>query len=373
MKETDKLFFELIRVAIGTADSLSHTPSNKEWKALYDMAKKQSLVGVCFAALRRLGADAYEGFARIGMSEMLYLTWMGMTAKIQQKNQTVDEQCVALQKRLSADGLRSCILKGQGVASLYSEHLLGLRQSGDIDVWVISSRKNILDYVKGISPTNEVTRTHTQLKVFEDTEVELHFRPTYLRCPWRNRVLQAWFKKNSSLDNFECSNGFCVPSDEFNLVFIALHIFRHLLGEGVGLRQLMDYYFVLKHVSDSETRDRAYNVLKSLGLDKFAGALMWMCGKVFSQNLDVQEAMADWMICRPDEKLGKMILEEMEIAGNFGHHDVRKKEDESTWMRFWRSNSTNLKFLPYFPEEVICTPFYRVWQKCWQILNGYKG
>ena len=77
----DSLFYQLIRVAIGTQDSLSRLPSQKEWKALYDMAKKQSLVGVCFAALQRLGADADEGFARIGMSEMLYLTWMGMTAK----------------------------------------------------------------------------------------------------------------------------------------------------------------------------------------------------------------------------------------------------------------------------------------------------
>lgn len=44
-----KLFYELIRVAVGNADRLSHTHSNKEWKVLCDMAKKQSLVGVCFA------------------------------------------------------------------------------------------------------------------------------------------------------------------------------------------------------------------------------------------------------------------------------------------------------------------------------------
>ena len=61
----NELFFDLIRVAIGTQEGLSHTPSQKEWKALYDMAQKQSLVGVCFAALQRL------------------LAWMGMAAKIQ--------------------------------------------------------------------------------------------------------------------------------------------------------------------------------------------------------------------------------------------------------------------------------------------------
>ena len=115
------LFFELIRVAIGTQERLSRLPKACEWGELYKMTKKQSLVGVCFAGLQQLGADADEGFARIGMSEMLYLTWMGMTAKIQQKNQTVDEQCVALQKRLSAEGIGSCVLKEQGVGQLYAE------------------------------------------------------------------------------------------------------------------------------------------------------------------------------------------------------------------------------------------------------------
>lgn len=124
----NELFFELIRVAIGTQLSLSRQPSPKDWATLYDIAKKQSLVGVCFAGVQRLCNSETSDYC--GMDEMLYPTWMGMTAKIQQKTQTVDER-VALQTRLAADGVRSCILKGQGVGQLYAEHLLGLRQSGD--------------------------------------------------------------------------------------------------------------------------------------------------------------------------------------------------------------------------------------------------
>lgn len=50
----EKLFFELIRVEIGTQDSLSHILTGKEWQILYDIAKKQSLVGICFAGVQRL-------------------------------------------------------------------------------------------------------------------------------------------------------------------------------------------------------------------------------------------------------------------------------------------------------------------------------
>lgn len=363
-----KLFYELIRVAIGAADSLSHKPSNKEWKVLYDMAKKQSLIGVCFAGLQRLGTDADEGFARIGMSKILYLTWMGMAAKIQQKNEVVNKQCVALQKRLSTDGLCSVILKGQGIGQLYGS-LSGLRQSGDIDVWISGSRKKTLAYVQQISPTNEVTRLHTQLKVFDETEVEIHFMPTYMRCPWLNWRLQKWFKKYEGFDRFGVNEGIKVPSLEFNLVFLLLHIFRHLLGEGIGLRQIMDYYFVLQvpqSIWMCSRQNEPMVLLKQLRLHRFASGLMWVMQVVFDMKREC-------MLCEPDETLGRLILREIELSGNFGQHDERSKEGESTWKRFCRTNATNLKLMQYFPEEVLCTPFYRVWHKCWQIKYGYRG
>lgn len=124
-----ELFFELIRVSIGTAGCLSRTPTADEWGVLYKMAKKQSLVGVCFAGVQRLQLQEQCP------PEMLYLTWMGMAAKIQQRNEIVNRQCVDLQKRLSADGFRSYIMKGQAIGSLYGS-LASLRQSGDIDVYL---------------------------------------------------------------------------------------------------------------------------------------------------------------------------------------------------------------------------------------------
>ena len=50
----EQLFFELIRVALGTQDTLSRPPSKGEWAELYAMAKKQSLVGICFSAVQKI-------------------------------------------------------------------------------------------------------------------------------------------------------------------------------------------------------------------------------------------------------------------------------------------------------------------------------
>ena len=80
----NELFFDLIRVAVGTQDCLSHTPTADEWGKLFDMTKKQSLVGVCFAGVQKLVAQQQEP------PEMLYLTWMGMAVKVQQRNEVVN-------------------------------------------------------------------------------------------------------------------------------------------------------------------------------------------------------------------------------------------------------------------------------------------
>ena len=56
----EQLFFELTQVAIGTRICLSHTPSADEWGELYAMAKKQSLIGICFAAVQKLQCNDHQ-------------------------------------------------------------------------------------------------------------------------------------------------------------------------------------------------------------------------------------------------------------------------------------------------------------------------
>lgn len=191
MNDINNLFFQLIQVAIGTRICLSHAPSADEWGELYVMAKKQSLVGVCFAGVQRLQQQRQEP------PEMLYLTWMGMAAKIQQRNQIVDEQCVALQKQLATDRQRSSILKGQGVASLYSAHLRGLRQCGDIDVYVDCGFEKAMEYARGKFGDVEYDYVNAHVPFFENTEVELHWTIQAMTNLFLNAKLQKWVKENS--------------------------------------------------------------------------------------------------------------------------------------------------------------------------------
>lgn len=362
----DSLFFELIRVAIGTADGLSHTPSNKEWKALYDMAKKQSLVGVCFAALQRLGADADEGFARIGISEMLYLTWMGMAAKIQQKNQTVDEQTAQFHKKVADDGYNACVLKGQAVNSLYG-NLQGLRQSGDIDMWMVEEPEKVIEWARATGSMYYYDYHHADLSLFEDpstgsgqgTEIELHYRPSLSRNLVRNARLQRWFKEEGAKHIVYRENlGFAVPDYIFNVVLTLNHNFWHLLYEGVGMRQFMDLYFVLRSRNNDNVDDNdnlqtvTLKLLKHLKLERFTSASMWIMKEVF--GLEDEN-----LLCEPDEGAGRFLLDEIMQAGNFGKHDQRLNDGRYKTSRIglmWAWMRHTSRLFEYYPADVLWTP-----------------
>lgn len=361
------LFFELIRVAICTQESFSRIPSETEWNRLFHLAQKQSLVGICFAGLNRLGADSDEGFSQIGMSEDLFFNWMGMAAQISMKNEVVNEQCTVLQKRFSADGFRSCILKGQGVAALYGEELGIFRQSGDIDIWIEGGVKAVLNLAKSIDHKVDVTEQHVHLDLFEDIEVEAHFTPSVLKNPFVNRRLQQWFEVQVVIQFAQKNSlGLCVPTIEFNLVFLLIHIYRHLFDEGVGMRQVMDYYFVLRNVTDISEIQNATKELKRLGLMKFAGALMYVLEEVFGMEREA-------MLCEPNERHGKFLLNEIMLAGNMGHYDERLKgaRKETRWQRFWLMNRHNLRLISYYPAETLWAPFTRIRYWAWRKWNGW--
>lgn len=345
----EQTFFELIQVAIGTRICLSHTLSADEWGELYAMAKKQSLVGVSFAGVQKLQTQRQEP------PEMLYLTWMGMAAKIQQRNEVVNRQCVELQAKLSADGFDSCVLKGQGVASLYCENLRGLRQSGDIDVLMwkdgLSAKENkaaVIAYAKTMDPKARASEHHIAVNLYDDTEVEMHYAPAYLCNPFDNGKMQQWFWQYDR-SKFPISVfGFRMPDEEYNLVFMLAHAYRHYLGEGLGMRQLMDYYFVLS-TSNVKTQDLTHTV-SSFNMLKFAGAVMWIMKSVFKLE-------DERLICPVDKKLGTALLSHVMQGGNFGHHNNDTLANPNTHFgRFANQVYSNIKLLRYYPSETIWAP-----------------
>lgn len=355
MNNIEQLFFELIQVTIGTRICLSHTPSADEWGELSAMAKKQSLVGVCFAGVQRLQEHRQEP------PEMLYLTWMGMAAKIQQRNEGVNQRCIELQKMVAAEGLDSVILKGQGVAALYSVDLRGLRQSGDIDILVKGGFDKVINGTKKIGRLGKFSYVHAEWDVFDDVEVELHYRPSSMRNLINNHRFQKW-AESFSKDDFEEHNGIVTPTLSFNRIYMLLHCYRHVIGAGIGLRQLMDYYFCLKG-KELSTQEKTDNdkLLRRFGLYRFAGAVMYVLAEVF--HLEDK-----YMICAPNKKEGEYLLKQTLIGGNFGRYDerVKNKEKDSS---IARKLFMNLRYALHYPGELLWALVWRVYAAYWKMTN----
>ena len=366
----ENLFYQLLRVALGRQVCLPHTPNEQEWKALYELAKKQSLIGVCFAGVQKLQTQRQEP------PEMTYLTWMGMAAKIQQRNEVVSRQCVELQGQLAADGVRSCVLKGQGVGALYRVHendnnqnssdLSMLRQSGDIDVWVDTDEEGALRWVKKYQRVLDFDYKHVHLDVIEGTSVEVHYRPSTSRVPWYMKRVDHFTREKACWTNaVALGDGMVnVPSLEFNLVFILQHIFGHLFAEEMTLKQYLDYYFVLKqaHVEGADVQE-AYRWMQRMGMGSFARATMWLLREVFGMP-------EEWMICEADADEGRFLLDRVMAK------EQKAKKGEHGSVRwhlsvFWAQQRKNLHLLTHYPLEVLFSPLWLIihffWKRIWKM------
>ena len=241
------LLFELLQVALGRRERLSRVPSVREWEEVYENAWKQGVVGLLLSALERLPADFLPPLE-------LKLQWIGETQIIEQQNRDMDWKCVELLGMLEKAGLRGSILKGQGIARLYDEELRCRRQSGDIDVYVDCGMEKALAFARSLGQEDiSWDYKHLHLDLWEETEVEMHYRVEVMYNWAKNGRLQRWFEEHKAQvqgSRFKVQgvqgDEITTPTVEFNVFYILLHIYRHFFEAGVGLRQIVDYFLVLK-------------------------------------------------------------------------------------------------------------------------------
>lgn len=350
----NSLFFDLIRISIGGGNSFSKQPSADEWSVLYKMSVKQSLVGICFAGVSHLKKTSSPQFSTL--NSQLYFKWLGTASHIQERNEWMNKRCAEFEKKLLEEGFKSCILKGQGIAALYG-NLNGLRQPGDIDTWALGEPEDVIEWARKTGKMTFYDYHHADLSLYKDTDIELHYRPTLSRNFLRNARLQKWIKEEGEKHViFKKDLGFTVPDYVFNVILTLNHNFWHLMYEGVGFRQLLDLFFVLRSVDNSEqdmeqVQEEVSKLIKRFHLQRFAAASMWIMKDV----LGLEER---YMICHPDVKAGRFLLDEIMQSGNFGKFDKRLNKDRYqsriglmfSWMKH------NLRLVKYYPADVLWTP-----------------
>ena len=79
-----------------------------------------------------------------------------------------------------------------------------------------------------------------------------------------------------------------------------------------------------------------------------------------------------WMLCEPNEKEGRKLLEEIMKGGNFGQYDTRDvtlKKGGMIKHGLWKLKRV-MGLVRSYPEEALWEPVFRVWHLGWRMMNG---
>ena len=387
---TEKIYYKFIQFALGTYEGKEFLDGSAlngfDWQRFYDFAKKQTLVGIIMEGISRLPKA-------VAPKQGLLMNWFMMSQNIRRQNMMLNAATAKIYNKVKAAGYDCCILKGQANAAMYANP--AARTPGDVDMWVDASREEIRQLAQTLAKENgridEESYNHIALTT-NGISVELHYTPGFMANFTYNRRLQQWFRE--SIDT-QCRNMIALPDEagevaastaDFNAVYQLYHLYHHYFYEGVGLRQVVDYYYVILNF-ELETQNSKLNNSKSakptiqnsklktqhsltrLGLWHFAGAMMYVLHEV----LGLPE---EKMIAPMDKKRGEMLLNDILCGGNFGHHDERHAWGRDTYdgngfkhgalghnlLRLHR----DLRLLRYYPSEALSEPVFRLWHYYWR-------
>ena len=367
----NKPYLEFIRYSLNPKDELLKNVAKIDWEGFFQFACDQAIAGVVFEGVKKLSEHQSKPPFN------LLMEWIGLTEQIAKQNKILNRRCVEVVREYQEAGFECCVLKGQGNAAMYPNPFS--RASGDIDLWIFGPAKKtekteIIKYVRERHPEKiEDVRYYHVGYADKGIEVEVHFMPNIMNNPVYHRRLQKWYKKMADggilKEDVELPEGvgsIPVPTAEFNIVFQLAHMMHHFFDEGIGLRQFVDYYYVL--MSDvrgirnatlccAEKMSDVSDTLRYLGLWNFAGAVMYVMQEVF--HLDKA-----YMIAPVDERRGKTLMAEILKGGNFGQHSGLT--NHSTGGKYLAKTLRNLHFIREYPAEALCEPIFRTWHFFWR-------
>ena len=357
-----------LRYSLGDKADLSIVVAKIDWRQLYTFASNQAIIGICFDGIERLGNEYPNELKQNPIGKDLLMTWMGAAQQIRRQNMKVNAVAGKLFSMLKKDGLRCCVLKGQGNALMYPNPYS--RTPGDVDVWIDASRERIFEYAQKMFELGDDIRLQHLETSLDGVPVELHFFPCSMNNPSYHARLQKWFRRNADL---QCSHivglpdgagDIAIPTSAFNVVYQLCHLYHHFFDEGIGMRQIIDYYYVVNNDELLVIRDTLQRELKHLGLWNFAGAVMY----VLHETLGLSE---EKMIAPMDGRRGKLLLTEILNGGNFGKHFTKyggfthQSMGKKYFLKIWR----NMHFVRYYPAEALSEPIFRTWHFFWRMKN----
>ncbi len=321
MTQSQQVLISLLKKSLFNFEA--QLPNNVDWQEVFEEAKFQSVIPFVY--------DATSGIE--GIPTEVLKQFKSNTIAIMFNNDKVVKAQSEICKLLEDNKISYCILKGLSVARYYNKP--ELRTLGDVDILV---SKDEFEKAKSVFLENVYTLTEEENNYHcafrkNDVTLELHFSmSSFPETEVGDKLKQTLENATDSIVKTTSAGvEFYSLDNLYQAVSLLLHIERHLIADGIGLRQLLDFGVFVKEnpgfLSDEENID----FLKRFGLYKLAVACVDVIDKFF---FDKQ------IECKTANELLELSLKK----GNFGV----KRSKEETYSNFDVENKSKFAFVNYF-------------------------
>ena len=234
--------------------------SATEWKHVFRMAGQQTVTGLTFQGLRWLPDNLLP-------PQTLLLQWTAETDAIERRNKKMNAALQTLCSSFKEKGLNPILLKGQGIARLYENPLL--RECGDIDLYFQSAhdREAALQHIRQMRIQIKEEPDGSAFYVWQGVKVEHHQRLFDLYNPFQQHAIGLLIRQKGFQETG--SAPYRLPSPFLNLLLLNLHILKHALGRGIGLRQFCDMARACYKLHGEINREEMKAVCRKLGLGQW--------------------------------------------------------------------------------------------------------
>lgn len=293
--ERQRLFFRYIRMGLWKKEEAysGKTLSTEEWEELFRMAHRQAVTGLLIDGV---ALDAQRP------DQVLWDSWVAHLFFLERANRYIAQRGEAWIEKLAQAGIPATLFKGSSVASWYPEPWH--RSYGDVDIVITGGWNRLEAFLEQEGGT--FYRSQEDEIVLEEKNrllVEFHRHWECLYNPLTNRRLQQICRSAQPGDK------------ELYFVCLILHIQRHVLTYGVGLKQICDVAVMLRRASLE--LGKVASLLHRLHADRFSrllfGFIAVHLGGVEDYPLAPVTTGKGW------ERLNKAILQE-------GYHSKIEQE-----------------------------------------------
>lgn len=354
------IFFQLLRIGLWGEGTLSRDQpmTTGDWNRIYRYATNHTIEGLIYDSFSFLEEHQLP-------PQSLRLKWAVRVDQIERHNVKMNSVIAEQFTAFSVQGICTILQKGQGVASYY--RVPSHRISGDIDFCFEDD-----GYAKA---RNFLNKNQIQ---FQDTadfsldynwkgiHIEHHKRTFDFRSPLKKRYLKKLLKKYEPAKQRILINGtpIHVLAPELQLLQVNIHILKHLITYGIGLRQFCDsarlYYAVSSQIDSRALRD----------IYEKTGILKWihLLHRILVENLGLPKNKLPFAY--PEDIKTEWMFNEVWYSGNFGFNDERFQNGKTAKLfarpdspkRLWQNFK---RYVRYAPEEAITFPIIHTYSKFW--------